>query len=58
MRDNIDDSHPSSCLQIFDQVVKKEVSAEVVASCQELDWIEAKFANTKPKLLASRTSRL
>ena len=39
VRDNIDDSHPSSCLQIFDQVVKKEVSAEVVASYQELDWI-------------------
>ncbi|GFN75909.1 hypothetical protein PoB_000241500 [Plakobranchus ocellatus] len=58
MRDNIDDSYLSSCLQRFDQVVKKEVSAEVVASSQELHWIEAKFAETKSKLLTSRTSRL
>ena len=58
MRDNIDDSDRSSCLQLFDQVVKKEVSAEVVASSQELDWIKVKFAETKSKLLTSRTSRL
>ncbi|GFO01027.1 hypothetical protein PoB_002753200 [Plakobranchus ocellatus] len=57
-RDNIDDSYLSSCLQLFDQVVKKEVSAEVAASSQELDWIEAKFAETKSKLLTSCTSRL
>ena len=58
VRDNIDDSHLSSCPQLFDKAVKKEVSAVVVVSCQELDWIEAKFSDTKSKLLASRTSRL
>ncbi|GFN74416.1 hypothetical protein PoB_000092200 [Plakobranchus ocellatus] len=58
MKDDIDDAYLSSCLQLFDQVVKKEVSAEVVASSQELDWIEAKFAETKSKLLTSRASRL
>ncbi|GFR77724.1 hypothetical protein ElyMa_002244600 [Elysia marginata] len=58
IRDNINDSSLSSCLQLFDQVLKKEVPAEVVASSQELDWIEAKLAETKSKFLNSRTSRL
>lgn len=58
MRDHVDDSDLSSCLELFDQVVRKEVSAEVVASSQELDWIEAKLSETKSKLLTSRTSRL
>ncbi|GFR99684.1 hypothetical protein ElyMa_002798100 [Elysia marginata] len=36
IRGNINDSSLSSCLKLFDQVLKKEVPAEVVASSQEL----------------------
>ena len=58
MMNNIEDSNLSSCLELFDLIVNKEVSAEVVASSQELEWIEANYSETKSKLLASRTSRL
>jgi len=36
---NVGDSDLLSCLKLFDQVVKKEATAKVVASSQELNWI-------------------
>ena len=44
MKNNFNDSGISCCLQLFDEIVKKEVSAEVLALSQELDSIEAKFS--------------
>ena len=54
MKNNIYDSG----LQVFNQIVKKEVIAEVVALNQELDWIKARFAESKSKLLTNRIPRL